>query len=411
MTDPNVIEIKELRKRRFFLELIKNTSSCCLNWVRLSVNQNQFKSSKDNFEFILSSTGTGITLDVIKDFRFASSYNSSENAEIQNLYDTVVLIQDKQFYIVADEEKRLIETLQLCRCTNTWDEYPEGGVVIGGSAEVYMPQRIFETMMGGVVVSGNSDWRQAERFFEIMDGGVVVGGNSSALVIGPDTYIYIWFDSSGSMSATEVPLNTMKNVLLKDALLPLYNNDSDLYDSHVFVQNRGTERTLDIIHRSENTVPFSHPETGPTPVGYLFPEDASNVIVMFFQDEASPVYHQITSVLGSRTNTYESDITALRWRLENGLANDGFYRAVIFQVNGFPIFGELLKAIQWGNSALINGANDNYPLYEPPWGLKDYSTGDNPIFNFKYGIINGSTASYYLEEVLSALEELGFEVR
>lgn len=202
MADPNVIEIRELRKRRFFLELIKNTSACCLNWVKVSQNQNQFKSAKDNFEFVLSAIGTGINLDVLKDFKLVSSYNSSENADIQILYDTVVLIQDKQFYIVADEEKNLIETLQWCRCTNTWDEYPEGGVVVGVKSEIYQPQRIFETMMGGIVVRGNADWRQPERFFEIMMGGVIVGGVNESIISGcvcSNSDILAMIDVSGSM--------------------------------------------------------------------------------------------------------------------------------------------------------------------------------------------------------------------
>lgn len=395
MADPNVIEIKELRKKRFFLELIKNTSACCLNWVRLSVNRNQFKASKDNFEFILSAIGTGINLDVLKDSKLVSSYKSSENEEIKNLYDTVVLIQDKQFFIVADEEKILIETLQWCRCTNGWDEYPQGGVVVGGSAIVYQPQRIFETMMGGVVVGGNADWRQNERFFEIMDGGVVVGGNGSALVIGPDTYIYIWFDSSGSMNTTEEPLNIMKNTLLKNALLPFYNNDSTAYDDHVFVQNYGFERTMDVMMRSAISIPPNtyDPSNYIIPA-YTFPEDASNVVVMWFQDESSP-YTDFT--LGGRTNFYEVDIVALRTKIATFPAN--FYRGVFFAVDGFPSFQSGLQRPQ-----------NNIAPYNVD-GFINYGLADRDEFVYKYGITDGGTPAYYLEEVLSALEELGFEVR
>lgn len=372
MADINVIEIKELRKRRLFLELIKNTSACCLNWVRISINQNQFKSTKDNFEFILSATGADITLDVIKDCKLISSYKSSENEDIQNLYNTVVLIQDKQFFIVADEEKELIETLQWCRCINTWNEYFKGGVVIGGSAMVYQPQRIFEIMEGGIITDGNSPES-------------VIGPE---LIIGPDTYIYIWFDSSGSMNSTLDPLITMKNTLLKDALLSFYNNESATYDNHVFVQNYQHERTMDVIMRSANTLSPSTPPNTLLP-DYQFPVEASNIIVLWFQDESTPYNDFIT-----RNSTYQADIGALRTRIETFPLS--FYRSVFFQVD-------------FANDDFKTGLQKIETSTAPFNGI--YGLSDKNEFGFKYNITDGGTAEYYLEEILSALEELGFEVR
>lgn len=201
MADLNVTIIKELRKKRFLLELIKNTSSCCLAWAK--IDRTQYKTSKDNFDFYLTSNNSEIILDVHKDGRYASSYRSSENEELTDLFKTIDLIQDKQFNIVAQEEKNLIELLRWCRCTNTWDEYPEGGVVVGGDAEVYQPQRIFEEMNGGVVVNSSADWRQPERYQEIMNGGVVVGGNIQTSIfdgcVCNNSDILLVIDTTGSM--------------------------------------------------------------------------------------------------------------------------------------------------------------------------------------------------------------------
>lgn len=385
MADSNVTILKELRKKRFFLELIKNTSSCCLVWVR--IDNNQYKSSKDNFEFFLTSNNSDIVLDVHKDCRYATSYRASdENSEITDLYNTIVLIQDKQFDIVAQEEKNLIELLRWCRCTNTWDEYVDGGVVIGGTAEVYQPQRIFEIMDGGVVVNGTASERQAERFFEIMDGGVVVNGTAdSGLTINPDTYIYIYFDASGSMNSSLIPLREMRDTLLKNALLPFYGNDSTAYDNHVTIIEDGTERTFYMANNANN----------------VYPDDAANVVVMVFQDESNTYgFGQGAAwVCSGPTSTFIQDMSLLRNTI--GSFSENFYRSVIFQVEPYIGFKGLIEAVQHGSASPGDCA-----AYDPPNGLSDRGE-----FVYKYDITDGGTPEYYLEEVLSALEELGFEVR
>ena len=48
-------------------------------------------------------------------------------------------------------------------------------------------------------------------------------------------HIMIHVDGSGSLLSTRVKLDEMKETLLKDALLPYYNNDEDLYNKRVTI--------------------------------------------------------------------------------------------------------------------------------------------------------------------------------
>lgn len=186
-----------------------------------------------------------------------------------------------------------------------------------------------------------------------------------------DTKIRIYFDSSGSMNTTLSPLQLMKDTILKDRLLPLYNNDSALYDSSVSVLEYSPERTLDMLNLQ-----------GDTPEG--------NVIVLVFQDEANSIYHG--GGITPRTANYNADLLALRARLD--LFEPNYYRGVVFQVNGDPVFKSLIQAIQTGSGdyAGVNGLSDRLE------------------FNYKYDITDGGTPQYYLDKVVESLIELGYEL-
>lgn len=196
---------------------------------------------------------------------------------------------------------------------------------------------------------------------------------NSSLAITPDTKIRIYFDSSGSMDSTLAPLQTMRDTILKDRLLPLYNNDSALYDQNVTVVENPSERTFDMLNLG-----------GDTPDG--------NVVALVFQDEAAPEYHDLVSGISPRTASYDNDISVLRTRL-NGFAPD-YYRGVIFQVEGNTVFPQLIQAVQ-------NGTGD----YSGTNGLSDRIE-----FNYKYGLQDGGTAQYYLDQIVTALIELGYEL-
>lgn len=201
------------------------------------------------------------------------------------------------------------------------------------------------------------------------------------LVINKNTRIFIYFDSSGSMNSTLGPLELMKSTLLKNRLLPLYGNDSVAYDEKVQVVSRGSERTFDFLNM----------EGRPAPEG--------NVIVMVFQDEAIPVYHGSQSVTPV-TQGFINDIQALKARIANnfGTNNPNYFRGIVFQVVGTDKFKELMGVVE-------NGSHASYPSQ---YNLQaEVATGK---VKFKYDVRNGDTPENYLNKVVGALQELGYNI-
>ena len=199
--------------------------------------------------------------------------------------------------------------------------------------------------------------------------------NYESLAINRDTYIYIYFDSSGSMNSTLAPLQTMRDTLLQDALLPFYDNDITLYNSRVQVISDPNERTFEQLGIF-----------GVTPTG--------NVVSLVFQDEANPAYHSEPFSGASLTATYTTDIATFRSRLD-GYA-DNYYRGAVFQVtpNTGTAYADFLGAVENGTG-----------IYAGASGLSDKTE-----VLFKYGITDGGTADYYLTQVTDALTEMGFNL-
>ncbi len=205
----------------------------------------------------------------------------------------------------------------------------------------------------------------------------------TSVAITENTYINIYFDSSGSMNATLAPLQTMRDTLLQDALLPFYNNDPVLYASRVNVVSNGTEQTIDMLNFTNS-----------------YPVDADNVVSLVFQDEATNYgvttgWTDVTVLSG--TYSYVGDLSVFRANLDS--YPPGFYKGVIFQVAnpGYPGAAEFKQFI----TAIQNGTG----IYSGAGGLSDKTD-----VVYKYDIIEASTAGYYLTQVTDALIELGFDL-
>jgi hypothetical protein len=256
---------------------------------------------------------------------------------------------------------------------------------------------------------------------------------TQALAISVDTYIYIYFDDSGSMATTETELNTLRTGALKSTLQDLYatagtessgntdsaTNGSDEYDNKVTIvyggQATGTwqnERTLAAL--SDNDVN----DFLATSTHNDFPTDASNVIVMVFQDESSPYNAEGSGTTApTPTANYNTDIADLRSRVSSlNSTNSGFYRGVVFNVTGYAQFGAFLQAVENGTGS-----------YSGTSGLSDLMGGSTPTFSFAYNVQEsdnndanapfkpGSTTDrfdqwqyYYLWHITNELNALGF---
>ena len=80
-----------------------------------------------------------------------------------------------------------------------------------------------------------------EFTFSISSGGTCSATNTvatRAIEITPNTYIYFYFDSSGSMNNAGFDLKDMATNQMKDAFLPFYNDDEELYFKRVFAYNQ-----------------------------------------------------------------------------------------------------------------------------------------------------------------------------
>lgn len=200
------------------------------------------------------------------------------------------------------------------------------------------------------------------------------------LVINKNTRIFIYFDSSGSMDTTLYPLQNMRDTLLKNKLLPLYGNDSTAYDEKVKVISNSTERTFDFLNMENQQAP------------------EGNVIVMIFQDEANPIYH--SSSITPRTSGFSSDIRTLKNRIANnfGTNNPNYYRGIMFQVDGDERFKQLMMAVETGSNA----------AYPAEFNLQSEVSAGKVIF--KYNVPDGDSPANYLNRVVGALQELGYNI-
>lgn len=203
------------------------------------------------------------------------------------------------------------------------------------------------------------------------------------LVINKNTRIFIYFDSSGSMNSTLSPLELMKSTLLKNRLLPLYGNDSAAYDEKVKVVSRGSERTFDFLNMENQAAP------------------EGNVIVMVFQDEADSVYHGYKTPITSVTQGFINDIQTLKRRIANnfGTNNPNYFRGIVFQVDGeYVEFKQLMQAVETGS----------HPSYPSQYNLQaEVAAGK---VKFKYDVPDGDSPENYLNRVVGALQELGYNI-
>lgn len=210
--------------------------------------------------------------------------------------------------------------------------------------------------------------RTHEKHVSLKNGFRYSGG---ATRITADTEIYIWFDSSGSMDSTLAPLQSMRDNNLKDALLPFYGNDEDLYDGKVTVQSWSDERFLRQIATEPENLEFG-------------------IIHLVFQDEAEPTYTGSTFDSSTRTSNYDTDLAALKDKLENTFQDD-LYQAFMFQVETgtsgtYKAFKDLLLAAE-------NGTD----VYASPNGFSGI-----PL-TIEYDVVAASTAEYYTDLVTQAI--------
>ena len=228
---------------------------------------------------------------------------------------------------------------------------------------------------------------------------------NAIIEIDENTEINIWFDNSGSMNSTLTPLQTMQSTILKNCLLPIYNNDSALYDAKVRVlkmsEGGGEYFEAFVTCISEKRNFKRNPDT-----------NVKLVINLSFADEADPGnnilndgYHTSLVPISTteRSTRYDKHITNAKANLAQAAA-DGYV------IKGYQFRVATANTGVFGAFREINQKTfvDTGGIYSSQYTLADQAA--NNIFLYDLDITAGGTATYYKDKIIEALQALGVNV-
>jgi hypothetical protein len=199
-------------------------------------------------------------------------------------------------------------------------------------------------------------------------------------------HIMIHVDGSGSILNTRKKLENMRDTLLKDALLPYYNNDPALYDRRVSIIGNSGERTLRFFTEASQK---------------------DNVLAVAFQDEAQPAYH-LPNFNRNPEDHYLKDLTILKNKLEK---HKGVYRGVMFQVDRGKTFAKSFKEFV-GNAFQGEGYLSNYNLKRYYWQFNqsNIKNKDGIVFIDEYHAKDEGEPQYYLDLLFNASRKIGLDL-
>jgi hypothetical protein len=205
----------------------------------------------------------------------------------------------------------------------------------------------------------------------------------------PDGALHIMMhvDGSGSILNTRKQLEIMKNTLLKDALLPYYNNDEKLYNRRVTIVDGNGERTLQFFTEASKK---------------------DNVLAVVFQDEAQPAYH-LPTFNKKPQDHYSKDLQKLKGGL-NGYG--GLYRGIMFQVDRGKTFAKSFKEFvesAWQGKGYLE--NSNLRKYYWQENKRHIENKNGIVFSDEYHAKDSGDPQYYLDLILNASKKVGLDLR
>ena len=212
------------------------------------------------------------------------------------------------------------------------------------------------------------------------------GSNYEHLPKNGALHIMMHVDGSGSILNTRKQLDVMKNTLLKDALLPYYNNDIDLYNNRVTIVDGSGERTLRFFNEASKK---------------------DNVLAVVFQDEAQPAYH-LPNFNKSPEGDYLDDLNKLKSNLKN---HKGLYRGIMFQVDRGKTFAKSFKEFV-GNAFQGEGYLSNHNLKKYYWqsNASHIKNKDGIVFSDEYHAKDEGNPQYYLNLLFNAAKKVGLDL-
>lgn len=201
-------------------------------------------------------------------------------------------------------------------------------------------------------------------------------------------FIMMHVDGSGSILSTRKALEVMKDTLLKNALLPYYKNDEDLYNRRVLVVDGEGERTLKFFADAAKK---------------------ENVLALVFQDEAQPAYH-LPNFNRKPEDHYMDDLKVLRQGL-NGYG--GLYRGIMFQVDRGKTFAKSFKEFvenAWRGDGYLSGAGQNLKPYYWQENSDHIRNRDGIVFSDEYHVNSEGDPAYYMNLIMDASRKIGLDL-
>lgn len=198
-------------------------------------------------------------------------------------------------------------------------------------------------------------------------------------------HIMMHVDGSGSILRTRKQLEIMKDTLLKEALLPYYDNDESLYNRRVTIVDGSGERTLKFFTQAAQK---------------------DNVLAVVFQDEAQPAYH-LPNFNKKPEDHYSDDLGKLKASL-NGYK--GLYRGVMFQV-GDKVFSKAFKEFvenAWRGEGYLK--NDNLSKYYWQENNNNIRNKSGVVFSDEYHVNPTGDPQYYLNAIFAAAKKIGLDL-
>lgn len=326
----------------------------------------------------------------------AQTLSQLESININRTFSNVISYDSSTTNMIVVPANTTVLSVSIEALTNWAGADANTNITIGDSSD---PDRLFthfdptvptvdetnhlysnRTTLRSTVTQGGATSGTA-RVMILYSGGTLFAAPQNQ--IDTQTEINIFFDSSGSMNSSLTPLRTMKNDVLKNALLPFYDDDGDAYDNNVSFTEESNERV------------WSQMETLGTN------SNVTQVINLVFSDENSP-YGATSSYLTVPNTQHTTDITSLRSTIATAEAANGssYFRSVLFQVNTGP--GSYTGYKNYVN-AVINGTGN----YSGNAGLSDRA---NVEVRVETDVIAGANATYYANQVISGLNSLGYSI-
>ena len=199
-------------------------------------------------------------------------------------------------------------------------------------------------------------------------------------------HIMMHVDGSGSILSTRKQLDIMKDTLLKNALLPYYNNDESLYNTRVTIVDGSGERTLQFFKEASSK---------------------PNVLAVVFQDEASPDYHLPTFNKLPQKH-YSKDLFALKSSL-NG--HNGLYRGIMFQVDRGKTFAKSFKEMvqaAWNGEGYLE--EENLKAFHRDNNRHRIQNKDGVVFSDEYHAKSDGDPQYYMDLIFKAAKRVGVDL-